>query len=606
MNPDSPFSIGIDLGTTNSALAFINHEEAKESQILSIPQLIDRNLLDDLSTLPSFIYCPLEEESSDLLGRLHWETANEHLVGMGARTLGEKTPQRLVSSAKSWLCQLEGQQQAILPLYAPENLTKISAVEATTAYLQHLREAWDESHLPQLISDQQVTITVPASFDAVARELTLQAATDAGFPAITLLEEPISAFYAWLAENGENWREQVNVGDLILVCDIGGGTTDFSLILVRQQEGSLQLDRIAVGDHILLGGENMDLTLARALQIKMKEEGRQLQQWQFFGLANSCRKSKEQLLQDSELDSVSVVVPGRGSRLVGETISCELTRQELEKTLLEGFFASCDVEDRPVQQAQRTGLRTLGLNYAQDSRILRHLAQFLHDSHQRVNVNEKLPENILNQEILAPSAILFNGGATKAHLFRNRIVETLNSWLETLGQPNLKLLELSDPDLAVARGAAYYGSVQRGLGLRIRSANTFSYYIGIESTMPAIPGMPPFMNGLCVAPSGMEEGSEINLPEMKFGLLVGETAQFRFFISRERKDEAGDLVENAEEELEELASLEVCLSMEDTDDSQVVPVQLRTLLTEVGALELWCEKTDGSQQWKLEFNLRNK
>ena len=272
--------------------------------------------------------------------------------------------------------------------------------------------------------------------------------------------------------------------------------------------------------------------------------------------------------------------------------------------MLEGFFSTCGAEDRPTQNTQRTGLRTLGLNYAQDSRILRHLAQFLYESRQRIG-DEESPENILKQDFLAPSAILFNGGATKAPLFRDRIVETLNGWLETIEQPNLKLLELSDPDLAVAQGAAYYGSVQRGLGLRIRSANTFSYYIGVESTMPAIPGMPPFMNGLCVAPSGMEEGSEVKLPGMEFGLLVGETAQFRFFISRERKDEAGDLLENAEEELEELASLEVCLEMEDATESQVVPVQLRTLLTEVGALELWCEKTDGSQQWKLEFNLRN-
>jgi molecular chaperone DnaK (HSP70) len=603
MNPDSPFSIGIDLGTTNSALAFIHYEEAEKSQILSIPQLIDRNLLDELPTLPSFLYCPLEEESSRLLGHLHWETANEYLVGTGARVLGEKIPQRLVSSAKSWLCHPEGQKQAILPLYAPEDLTKISAVDAATAYLQHLREIWDESHLQELISDQQVTITVPASFDAVARELTLQAATAAGFSMITLLEEPISAFYAWLVENGENWREQVSVGDLILVCDIGGGTTDFSLILVRQEEGSLQLDRIAVGDHILLGGDNMDLTLARTLQLKMQEKGHQLQQWQFFGLAHSCRKAKEQLLQDTKLDSVSVVVPGRGSSLVGGTISCELTHQELEEALLEGFFSTCGVEDRPTQHTQRTGLRTLGLNYAQDSRILRHLAQFLHDSRQRID-DEELPENILQQGFLAPSAILFNGGTTKAPLFRDRIIETLNGWLEAAEQPSLKLLELSDPDLAVAQGAAYYGSVQRGLGLRIRSANTFSYYIGVESTMPVIPGMPPFMNGLCVAPSGMEEGSEVHLLGMEFGLLVGQTAQFRFFISRERKDEAGDLVENAEEELEELASLEVCLEMEDATGSQVVPVQLRTLLTELGALELWCEKTGGSQQWKLEFNLR--
>ena len=602
----SPFSIGIDLGTTNSALAYIDHQDAENHrQILAIPQLVDRNLLDELPTLPSFLYCLTEEEKSEVLGRLQWETANEQLVGAAARALGEKIPQRLISSAKSWLCHPDGQKHPILPLYAPEDLSKVSAVEAATAYLQHLREAWDESHLSQPLEAQQITLTVPASFDAVARELTLQAATAAGLPPVTLLEEPISAFYAWLAENGEAWREQVDIGDLILVCDIGGGTTDFSLIIVRQIDGILQLDRIAVGDHILLGGDNMDLALARTLQLKLEQEGKQLQQWQFFGLAHSCRKAKEQLLTDTVLEQVNVVVPGRSSRLVGGTLSCELTRQELEEVLLEGFFASCNAEDHPTQATQRTGLRTLGLNYAQDSRILRHLAQFLQDSRQHLATTDDLPAELLGREFLPPSAILFNGGATKAPLFRERIVQTINEWLTKVDRPELKLLELQDPDLAVAQGAAYYGSVQRGQGLRIRSATTVSYYVGIESTMPTIPGMPPFLNGLCVAPAGMEEGSEITLSAMEFGLLVGETAEFRFFMSRERQDAAGEVIEGVEGVLEELASLEVCLEAKDQPASQIVPVRLRTLLTEVGALELWCEKTDGSQRWKLEFNLRN-
>jgi molecular chaperone DnaK (HSP70) len=605
MVTDSSFSIGIDLGTTNTALAFVEHTSAPQGcAVLSIPQLIDSTLLDKLPTLPSFLYQAPSSEQDEILGKLHWETENAFLVGTVARQLGEKTPQRLISSAKSWLCQAEGQRHPILPLYAPEDVSKISAVAASAAYLRHLREVWDEAHIHEKLADQQITLTVPASFDAVARELTLQAAHDAGLQQVTLLEEPISAFYAWLGENGEQWREQVDIGDLILVCDIGGGTTDFSLILVEQSEGSLSLTRVAVGEHILLGGDNMDLALARMLQLKLEAEGKKLQQWQFFGLAHSCRKAKEQLLGDASLAQVSVVVPSRGSKLVGKTLSIDLTRDDLEMTLLDGFFSPSEITDRPTEPSQRTGFRTLGLNYAQDSRILRHLAKFLSDSRQRLAPDSILRETFAAHDFLAPSAILFNGGSTKAPAFQERIVSALDGWLTAHEFPKLKHLRLNDQDLAVAQGAAYYGSVQRGEGLRIRSTTPFAYYVGIESTMPAIPGMPPFLNGLCVAPAGMEEGSTIHLPEAELGLLIGETAQFRFFISRDRQDEAGTIVENIEDELEELASLEVCLDLEEGEEARVVPIQLEARLTEVGALEVWCTEASSSRRWKLEFNLR--
>jgi len=606
-NENSPYSIGIDLGTTNCALAFFEHKQTEEDQSKGvaesflIPQIVERNMVESQSSLPSFLYQYSEHEYVEGGFSLPWNSAPKHWVGQFARQQGEKTPQRLVSSAKSWLCAPSGQHNANLPLSAPSDVELMSSVTASAAYLEHLRHAWNRTYPNSQIAKQEVILTVPASFDVLARDLTLEAARNAYFPDVILLEEPIAAFYAWIAENPDTWRDEVSIGDVILVCDIGGGTTDFSLITVEDDSGSLRLSRVAVGEHILLGGDNMDLALAHTVQLKLQAKGKKLEQWQFFALAHGCRKAKERLLSEESLDKVPVVIPGKGRLLFGKTLSSEVTRADIEQTLLEGFFAPCSIDEHP-SKAQRMGLRTLGLNYARDSSILKHLAKFLCDSKHSVSGSQFETD----AEFIMPTAVLFNGGASKATLFQNRITSTLNQWLGDAGANAVKTLCLQDPDLSVSKGAAYYGSVRRGKGVRIQNATVLPYYIGIESAMPAIPGMPPLLNGLCVAPAGMEEGTSLDIPSSEFGLLVGESVQFRFFTGRDRTHDAiGSLVENAESSLEEISLLEVHLDKVSPEQQEtVIPVHLRVALTELGALELWCECTETQQQWKLEFNLR--
>lgn len=606
MSQDSKYSIGIDLGTTNSALALFDHEDenTEAAASFSIPQLIDQSMVDKRTSMPSFLYKPTEQELDKKVFKLPWDDSPSQIVGTFARDQGEKTPQRLVSSAKSWLCAHDGRRNKILPLSASPDIDKVSAVEASSNYLRQLTSAWDHGNKDNPAQKQDVVLTVPASFDAVARDLTLEAARDAGLQDVTLIEEPIAAFYAWIAEDPKEWRKRINVGDVVLVCDLGGGTTDFSLIAVSEEDGNLSLSRIAVGEHILLGGDNMDLALARKVQLKLEEKGKKLEQWQFFGLAHSCRRAKESLLSDASLGKVSVVIPGRGSKLIGKTLSSELTREEVEESLLDGFFAPCGINDHP-RTARRMGLRTIGLDYASDSAVLKHMAKFLVDSKKFIDPDSPVAEKLQSASFVHPTAILFNGGVTKADIFQKRVVDTMNQWLSADGGEPVKTLELRDPDLSVSLGAAYYGSVRRGKGMRIKSATAFSYYIGVESAMPAIPGMPPLLNGLCLVPVGMEEGSDIAIPESEFGLVIGEPVDFRFFIGRDRpQDSTGSTVENAEESLEELSILELNLSADERADRKVIPVRLRVNLTEIGALEIWCDAIDGDQSWKLEFNLR--
>ncbi|MGK0288961.1 MAG: hypothetical protein ACI86H_000382 [bacterium] len=607
MSENSKFSIGIDLGTTNTALAYLDHtKEEEKANTFQIQQFVGQNMVDTQSTLPSFLFQNSGYEGNQGSSDFAWSN-NQYTIGTYARNLGEKTPLRMVGSAKSWLCAPDGQNHKVLPLMASEDVEKISPVEASAKYLQHLCKAWNVEHPEDSIEDQDVILTVPASFDVVARDLTLEAAKQAGLQNITLLEEPIAAFYSWIAESQKNWRDVVSPGDVVLVCDIGGGTTDFSLISVSEEDGNLALSRIAVGEHILLGGDNMDLALARVVQLKIEQTGKKIEQWQFLGLAHNCRRAKEQLLSNEDLEKVSIVIPSRGSRLLGKTLSSELTRQEVEETLLQGFFGDCEVEDRP-HVARRMGLRTKGLNYATDSSILKYLAKFLSEGKKYIDAESTLAQEVEGKQFVHPTVILFNGGVTKSDHFQKQVVQTVNRWLEKDGGKEAKILDLVDPDLSVSLGASYYGSVRRGNGVRIKSSTLFPYYIGVESAMPAIPGMPPIFNALCVAPAGMEEGNSLSIPEAEFGLVTGETVDFRFFMSRDRiQDQLGEIVENAEEVLEELSPLEIHLPSQERESSDynVIPVQLRGVLTEVGSFELWCDAIEGDQSWKLEFNLRD-
>jgi hypothetical protein len=513
---------------------------------------------------------------------------------------------RLVASAKSWLSHPAlDRRAASLPAGAPAEVPRISPLEASARYLAHLRAAWDHEVAhgdPALaLAAQRVTLTVPASFDAVARELTVEAARAAGLPEVALLEEPQAALYAWVDAMGEGWRKQVRPGDVVLVVDVGGGTTDFSLIAVVERGGELGLERVAVGDHILLGGDNMDLALAHALAEKLAREGRQLDRWQLLALAQSARQAKESLFADAKLRTAPVAIPGRGSSLVGGTIRTELEREELSSLLVEGFFPRVEVSARPATP-RRTGLTTLGLPYAADPAVTRHLAGFL--SRHRAAIDASAPVPLEGKAFLHPTAILFNGGVMKAAPLAGRVVEVVSTWLAGEDAPPPRILPAADLDLAVARGAATYGRVRAGHGIRIRGGTARAYYVGIEAAMPAVPGVSPPVRAVCLAPMGMEEGTSAELPGEEVGVVVGEPAHFRLFASSTRReDRPGDVVED-ESELAELPPLETTLPPDGRGAGDVVPVKLRAHVTELGTLEMECVERGGSGAWRLEWNLR--
>ncbi|NVH48466.1 Hsp70 family protein [Photobacterium damselae subsp. damselae] len=601
------YSIGIDLGTTHCVLSYVDlNDEDAAVTVMPIPQLTTPGNVEERSQLPSFMYQAHESELAPGDTALPWNAQPKAIVGAMARTLGSKTPIRLISSAKSWLCHGGvNRRDAFLPLNSPDEVAKVSPVEATQNYLEHLADAWNNAHPETPIFDQDVTITVPASFDPAARDLTAEAARNVGFKHLTLLEEPQAAVYSWIKNNDETWRDQVSVGDIVLVVDIGGGTTDLSLVAVTEDDGNLTLNRVAVGDHILLGGDNMDLALAYRLKMKLAQEGKQLQPWQVQAITHACRDAKEDLLNDSELKSVPIVVPSRGSKLLGGTLQTELTQEEVQQTLVEGFFPQTAVEEMPVQTA-RGALTQMGLPYAQDAAVSRHVASFLSRQSQAVEELFEKYEQV-HDGFIRPTAILFNGGVLKSSLLADRLMSIINSWLTTAGSEEAKRLQGLDLDLAVASGASYYGSVRRGKGVRIRGGIASSYYVGIESAMPAIPGMEPPLEALCVAPFGMEEGSEVNVPSQEFGLIIGQPVHFKFFGSTvRREDTAGTHLDWWEpEEMEELPEIQVTLPVtEGRSAGEVVPVKLASRVTELGTLCLEAISTENGQKWQVEFDVR--
>jgi hypothetical protein len=535
---------------------------------------------------------------------LPWDPQPTHVVGELARKRGAENAVRLVASAKSWLSFAGAQRTAsILPWGAPAEVPHISPVDASAAYLRHLAASFDATTPDAPLAEQDVLLTVPASFDEEARELTLRAAHVAGFAHVTLLEEPQAALYAWLDAQGERWRRRIRVGDLILVCDVGGGTTDFSLIAVSEHDGDLILERVAVGDHILLGGDNMDLALARLLQQRIEESGQRLDTWQLHALWHQCRLAKEALFTDADRREHPVTLLGKGSRLIGGTITVPLSIDDVNRVLLDGFFPRVASDEMPARQ-RRVGLQELGLPYAADPAVTRHLARFL--TRQASTAVSTAAVRRGSSGLACPTHLLFNGGVMKAVALRDRIVSVLDSWLAREGFDAVNVLDADDLDHAVARGAAYYGMARRGRGIRIRSGASRSYYVGIESTMPAVPGTPAPLKALCVVPFGMEEGSAATLEGREFGLIVGEPAEFRFLSSTIRKsDPAGALVEDWGDDIEELGPLEVTLRLDGQEDA-IVPVTLETHVTEVGTLELWCVMRDGSHRWKLELNIRER
>ena len=618
------FAIGIDLGTTHSALAYVDiaasDGEATAHGLLPIPQLSAPGAVESTPLLPSFLYLPHADELAAGELALPWAPDNPHAVGELARSRGATTPIRLVSSAKSWLCHPGvDRRAAILPHDAPAEVARVSPLDASIRYLEHLRHAWDHAHPEAPFAEQDVTVTIPASFDPAARELTVEAAKAAGCSSLTLLEEPQAALYSWIQASGASWRKQVRPGDIILVVDVGGGTSDFSLIAVLERDGKLELHRVAVGDHILLGGDNMDLALAHIVARKLAAAGTALDAWQLRALTYACRNAKERLLGNGEAPAAGgrvagapaqpIVVPSRGSKLIGGSIRTELTGDEVGATIVDGFFPQVEASARPVSRV-RGGLAQLGLPYAQDAGVTRHLAAFLGRQLGAVaeldGFGDRAGHSMAGASFIHPTTVLFNGGVFKSALLADRMLATINAWLAAEGAAPARLLAGADLDLAVARGAAYYGYVRHGSGVRIRGGTAFAYYVGVESSMPAVPGIEPPVQALCVAPFGMEEGTEAELPALELGLVVGEPVRFGFFASSvRRQDGVGVLLDDwAPDELQELAPISATLPPEGRSPGEVVPVRLHARVTEAGTLELEAVPRSGGERWKVEFDVR--
>lgn len=585
------FVIGIDLGTTNSVLAYASlSDEKPQIQVLPIPQLVAPHTVESRTMLPSFLYLGTAAEAASQALTLPWQDHSAFAVGHAASSLSAEFPDRTIGAAKSWLGHSKvDRHQAILPWQAAAHVPKISPVTATKRYLEHLISAWHQAFPQSPITEQQVVLTVPASFDASARELTREAAIAAGLPeSFVLLEEPQAAMYAWLSAVGDRWRKLLKVGDRMLVCDIGGGTTDLTLVEVAEDNGELTLQRAAVGNHLLVGGDNMDLALAHFVAQLFETKGVQLDPWQSVSLWHSCRNAKESLLSGSGPDSHTISVPGRSSRLVGGLVSVAVERAQAADLLLDGFFPEAQLKDRPAR-SRASGFREIGLPYEADTGITRHLAAFLQQS---------LGGNGLTH-------VLFNGGVFKAAELRSRLLSQLQSWFPE--SPPRVVEGSEDLDFSVARGACFYGWTKLRGGVRIRGGTARSYYVGIETAGLAIPGAGRPLKALCVVPNGMEEGTEVDVPSDLIGLIVGESARFRFFSSASRKlDQPGDLLARwSADELNETDSLEATLPAVEDSDDDYVPVRFQSRITELGVLELWCVHESNNQRWKLEFSVRD-
>lgn len=598
------YIIGIDLGTTNCTMAYAPmHLEDKQHpplEQIAIVQTMAAQTPGSSFSLPSFIYYPLPEELKAKIAELPWNKKAAFTIGTYARDRGAELPIRLIGSAKSWLCHPGiNRREKLLPLESEEESNKMSPLEACSEILRHLHEAWNVAMPNVSFSDQVILVTVPASFDPGARQLVQEAAEQANYPEVILLEEPQAAFYAWLHMHVDEWRDQLKVGDSILVIDIGGGTTDFSLISVEEEKGNLQLKRQAVGSHLLLGGDNIDLGLAYLIKQKFENQGHNLDHWQLQALVHQCRQAKEKLMGDEPPKSVDITVLGRGSKLIGNTLKTELTQEEAHRFIIDGFIPMVGPDERSPTE-KRVGIQQIGLPYVQDPRISCQLAKFL-------SMTGEGDSKQMDQFVV-PTAVLFNGGTLKSTAIRKQLMALLNNWAKTLKKPAVKELAGADYDYAVSRGATYYGLARQGHAVRIRGGTSRSYFIGVEEAAPAVPGISPPLRAVCIVPFGMEEGEERDLDHQEFALILGEQANFRFFshatpkLSNGEEASVGTIVRNWKQELSELHPIETILNRAE-GDGKTIHVKLKSKVTELGVLELWCVAADG-RKWKLEFDIR--
>jgi hypothetical protein len=609
------YIVGIDLGTSNTALAWRKVGDTT-SHILAIDQLLEPGRIGQSQTLASQIYFPAVGEATPETLTVPWEIADASSVvtGAWARQRSIEAPERTITSAKSWLCnQRINRTEACLPWKSDTTENRLSPIAASSLYIQHVINCFEYSRRQagEFIdwNEVHVVLTVPASFDEVARSLTKAAADLSKIKHLTLLEEPQAAFYAWIGHESLHWRQKVCAGDVVLVVDIGGGTTDFSMIAVTEIAGNLELERISVGDHLLLGGDNMDLALAVTLQGELQDQGKHLDHWQFQSLIAECQRGKETLFANSTLHEYPISLASRGASLFASAITAKLTRHHLDSIIIDGFFPVVDRCDFP-KSAKSLGFREFGLDYENEVAITRHLAAFLRRSRENIESDPKL-KAIISPELideksgqLFPTKILYNGGVFNAEALKTRMEGLIREW-----SPAQKISTLSggDPDLAVAIGAADFAATKvTGSGIRIRSGIARSYYLGMESVGLAIPGARPKVRGLCIVPQGTEEGSDLRLDQQQFGLATGEEVEFRFFSSSVRAgDKLGQVVSDAVKDLTESARLSVKFASLEGEKREVVPVTINACVTDVGTLELHLNHRHTTKKWNLEFNVRS-
>jgi DNA-K related protein/Hsp70 protein len=613
--PVGRYIIGIDLGTTNSAVAFVDTQAARPAvESLRIEQWVDFGTREARELLPSFHYQPtLPEKQSFAKPTGNDSSAAASIVGSLARDRGLQLPGRQISSAKSWLCH-EGvnRRSPILPWQCDDDVEKLSPVEASSRYLEHIRKCWDAAFRSHPLADQDVVLTLPASFDQVARQLTVEAAAMAGLPRVLLIEEPQAAFYAWLNLHHDGWEKIVTAGQTILVCDIGGGTTDFTLIRVRaahesadgtaaktlldRDEQTLSLHRVAVGQHLILGGDNLDLALAKFAEKKLAA-GKQLPPRVWDALRQACRVTKETLLGKSSPPQYTIHLPGTGSRLVSSGSQVEITADEVQAVILDGFFPQCELTDRPL--TQRTGFQEFGLPFAHDPAITKHLAAFLWEHRSDGRADAEL--NAMSEvELAKPDWILFNGGVLESSQIKQRIVVAIAKWFAGTASisPDWRIgvLDGDRLDVAVSRGAAYFGQVRRGEGVRIEAKLARSYYVTVSQS-PA--------RAVCVIPGSASPGDQFRLDRIPFELTVGQPVQFPISYSSTRlADRASECYDLDEQNFSALPPIRTVLEFPGKRRQERLPVVLEAELSQIGTLQLWCAATESQQRWKLEFDIR--
>ena len=593
------FSIGIDLGTSNSVLAFSSLSGPGVSDVLPVPQWDTPSTAIDSATLPSFLYLPEEAIAAQIRGR--GLDVGGWVVGRLAQRKASETPGRVAGSAKSWLCHHAADRSAAFLPWGSDELTeqeKISPVSASALLLGHLRAAWNARFAEQraAFDAQHVTITVPASFDAVAQRLTLAAAQQAGFPDhVRLLEEPQAAFYRWLEQQAAS-SEPLNglpnppTGVChVLVIDVGGGTSDFSLFELHRQEGNQHpvIKRIAVSDHILLGGDNMDLAIAHLLEPRLAVGGSGLSGGQWDHLVAACRSLKEKVLSSDAApdESFTVSIPGRGSNLLAGALSAPVTRAELEGLILDGFFPDCLSTDRPRRALG--AIKEWGLPYAFDGAVTRHLAAFLHG---RPGVD----------------AVLFNGGALSPPRLRDKMREQIGRWQDgRLPQ----VLENPELDLAVARGAAYAGRPLRQKGSHIEAGAARAVFLEAHRKSVARGEETARRSLVCILPHGAPSERTYEVADLDLHLRVNTLVRFQIYTStRHDENNAGDVVEMSPNEFSALPPLETIATVPElaSETESVIPVALDAKVNELGLLQVSCRSLapDVLHAWPLEFNLR--